>query len=93
VWGTGVLVEALLDRGADEDLTEAEQAIDWVASLAANDGSAMLEITVLRLRALQSRARGDGAYPGLVSRYCTVATALGFDGHIAWAEALIAGGP
>lgn len=93
VWGTCVLVEALLDRGVEGDLTEAQQAIDWVASLAADDGSAMLEITLLRMRALQSRARGDGTYPGMVNRYRAVAKSLGFEGHIAWSEALDDGGP
>ena len=33
VWGTGVLVETLLDRGADGDLAEAQEAIDWLANL------------------------------------------------------------
>ncbi len=94
VWGTGVLVETLVERGAEDDLTEAQEAIDRLANLAADDGSAMLEITVLRLRALLPRARGDEvAYPALVSRYRVMAESLGFDGHIAWAEAMIAGRP
>ena len=52
----------------------------------------MREITLLRLRALLSRARGDNvAYRDLVSRYCAMAESLGFEGHIAMAEALIEG--
>ncbi|MFZ1162922.1 hypothetical protein [Mycobacterium sp.] len=44
----------------------------------------------MRLRALLSRARGDdGAYPDLVSRYRAMAESLGFEGHIAWTEAMI----
>jgi len=93
VWGTGVLVETLLERGADGDLAEAHEEFDRLANLVADDGSAMLEITLLRLRALLARARGDDvAYRDLVSRYRAMAESLGFDGHIAWAEAMIAGG-
>ncbi len=89
VWGTGILVETLLERGAEGDLAEAQQAIDRLANLPADDGSAMREITLLRLRALLSRARGDdGAYRDLVSRYRAMAQSLGFEGHIDWAEAM-----
>jgi hypothetical protein len=49
VWGTGLLVETLLERGADGDVREAERAIDRLANLFADDGSAMREITLLRL--------------------------------------------
>ena len=61
VWGTGVLVETLLERGAEGDLAEAQEAIDWLANLPADDGSAVREIRLLRLRALLARARGDDA--------------------------------
>jgi hypothetical protein len=91
VWGTGILVETLLERGAEGDLTEAQQAIDRLANLLA-DGSAIREITLLRLRALLTRARGDDvAYRDLVNRYRAMAESLGFEGHIAWAEAMIEG--
>ena len=94
VWGTGVLVETLLGRGADGDLAEAQEAIDRLAVLAADDGSAMLDITVLRLRALLTRVRGDEvAYPDLVNRYRAMAESLGFEGHIAWARAMVDGRP
>ena len=36
VWGTGVLVETLLERGDEGDLAEAHIAIDWLANLAAD---------------------------------------------------------
>jgi ATP/maltotriose-dependent transcriptional regulator MalT len=91
VWGTGVLVETLLERGAESDLAEAHEAVDWLANLGVDEGSAMLEITLLRLRALLARARGDDvAYRDLVGRYRAMAGSLGFEGHIAWAEAMIA---
>ena len=90
VWGTGVLVETLLERGAESDLAEAQEAIDRLAKLPADQGSAMREITLLRLRALLARARGDDvAYRDLVDRYRAMAESLGFEGHIAWAEAMI----
>ncbi len=89
VWGTGVLVETLLERGAEGDLAEAQEAIDRLANLWADHDSAMLEITLLRLRALLARARGDDvAYRDLVSRYRAMAESLGFEGHIARAEAM-----
>jgi class 3 adenylate cyclase len=90
VFCTGVLVETLLDRGAEGDLAEAQEAIDRLANLPATEGSAMLEITLLRLRALMARACGDNvAYRDLVGRYREMAESLGFEGHIAWAEAMI----
>jgi class 3 adenylate cyclase len=93
VFGTGVLVEALLERGAEGDLAEAQEEIDWLANLPTDEGSAIREITLLRLRALMSRARGDAvAYRDLVSRYRAMAESLGFEGHIEWANAMIEGG-
>ena len=63
-----------------------------VGEPAGNDGSAIVEITLLRLRALLARARGDDvAHRDLVSRYRAMAESLGFEGHIAWAEAMIEG--
>src|SRR5262249_29143386 len=86
VYGTRVLVETLLERGAEDDLTEAQEAIDRLADLSADAGSAIVEITLLRLRALLARARGeDVAYTDLVSRYRAMAESLGFEGHIDWA--------
>ena len=35
VWGTGVLVETLLEHGTEGDLAEAQEAIDRLANLAA----------------------------------------------------------
>jgi hypothetical protein len=91
VWGTGVLVETLLERGAEDGLTETQEAIDWLASLRADEAWTVREITLLRLRALLACARGDTvAYRELVSQYRAMAESLGFEGHIAWAEAMIA---
>ena len=68
VFGTGLLVEALVERGGEGDLAEAQEAFDRLASLSTGDGSAILEITLLRLRALLARARADEvAYRDLVN--------------------------
>jgi hypothetical protein len=88
VWGNGLLVVTLLERGAKGDLADAQEAIDWLENLPA-DGSAMREITLLRLPALLNRARCDNAaYRELVCRYREMAKSLGFEGQIAWAEAM-----
>jgi class 3 adenylate cyclase len=89
VWGTGVLVETLLERAADGDLAEAQDAVDWLAKLAADNGSSMLGITLLRSRALLARVRGDIVeYQDLLGRHRALAKSLDFEGHIAWGEAM-----
>lgn len=89
VWGTGLLVETLLERGAEGDLAEAQQHFDRLANPSADQDSAMLDITRLRLRTLLARASGDdAAHRDLGDRYRAMAESLGFDGHIAWAEAM-----
>jgi class 3 adenylate cyclase len=96
VWGvaaTGVLVETLLDHGTLSGMVESEAAIERLAAAPVDGGFVMREITLLRLRALLARARSDNvAYRDLVSRYRAMAESLGFEGHIAWAEAMIEGG-
>jgi hypothetical protein len=92
---TAALVETLLDRGADADadadadIDEAEAAITRLAAAPADEGLAIREIWLLRLRALLARAhRDDTAYTDLRDRYRDMARTLGFEGHIAWAEAM-----
>ena len=86
---TGVLVQTLLDRGSDGDVAEAEAAIERLAAAPADDGLAMREIWLVRLRALLVRARGDvAAYAKLRNRYRDMARTLGYEGHIAWVEAM-----
>ena len=91
-WGipaTGVLGETLLDRGAEGDVAEAEAAIKRLAAAPADEGVAMRDIWLLRLRALLARAHGDDtAYRDYRGRYRDMAKTLGFEGHIAWAEAM-----
>jgi hypothetical protein len=86
---TGVLVETLLDRGTDGDVAEAEAAIERLASAPTDDGVAVRDIWLLRLRALLARARGDAAASTQFrDRYRNMAKTLGFEGHIAWAGAM-----
>ena len=86
---TDVLVQTLLDRGADGDVAEAEAAIERLAAAPTDDGLLIREIWLLRLRALLAQAHGDAAaYAHLRDRYRDMARTLGFEGHIAWAEAL-----
>ncbi len=88
-YGTAVLVEALLDRGAEGDPAEAQSAIDRAAKLPADEGLVLRDITLLRLRALLARARGDDvAYRDLADRYRAMAESLGYEGHVAWAKAM-----
>ena len=83
-----VLVETLLDRGADDDLDEAKSAIERLAALAGNAG-AVDNVIVLRLWAQMARALGDeAAYRDYRDRYRAIATELGFEGHTKWAEAI-----
>ena len=83
------LVETLLDRGTDDDLAEADAAIERLAAAPADEGLVIREIWLLRLRALLARAHGDAAaYTHFKDRYREMATSLGFEGHIGWAEAM-----
>jgi class 3 adenylate cyclase len=91
-WGipaTGVLVATLLERAADGDVAEAEAAITRLADAPADDGLVLRDIWLLRLRALLARAHGDDtAYRDYRDRYRAMATSLGFEGHMMWAEAM-----
>ena len=89
VWGTGVLLETLLERGAEGDLAEAQEAFDRLANLPATEGWVVCDIWLLRLRALLARTRGDkAAYRDYRDRYRAMAKSLGFEGHMKWAEAM-----
>ena len=82
-------MDTLLDHGSESDVAEAEAAITRLADAPADDGLVIREIWLLRLRALLARAHGDAAaYAHLRDRYRDMARSLGFEGHIAWAEAM-----
>jgi class 3 adenylate cyclase len=90
VWASCVLVETLLERGGEDVSAEAEKVIDRLANLPTDQTPAIIDITLLRLQALLARARGDDiAYKDLAARYLEMAKSLGFEGHIAWAEAML----
>ena len=70
-------------------MAEAEAAIERLAAAPADEGLVIREIWLLRLRALLARAHGDDtAYRDYRDRYRDMAKTLGFEGHIAWAEAM-----
>jgi class 3 adenylate cyclase len=86
---TAFLVETLLDRGSDGDVAEAEAAIERLAAVPADEGLVIRDIWLLRLRALLAQAHGDEAgYSDYRDRYRAMATSLGFEGHMKWAEAM-----
>lgn len=86
---TGVLVQTLLDRGTESDVVDAEAAIERLAAAPADDGLAVRDIWLLRLRALLARAHSDTAtYAHLRDRYRDTARSFGYEGHIDWAEAM-----
>ena len=86
---TRVLAESLLRRGTEQDVQEAQTAIDRLAACPTDTRFVLDELPLLRLRALLARAHGDAkAYAHLRDRYRDMAKTLGFEGHIAWAEAM-----
>jgi adenylate cyclase len=84
-----VLVESLLRRGADTDLEEAQAATDRLAAVPTEPGFVLHEIHLLRLRALLARECGDEpSYQQLGEHYRSTVKTLGFERHIAIAEAM-----
>ena len=83
------LVETLLKRGSEEDLEEAEAAVERLAATRAGDPWVIRDLTSQRLRALLAEARGDQAgYHEFRDRYRTMANEFGYEGHMAWAAAM-----
>ena len=86
---TTALVETLLGRGSDTDVQEAAAAIERLAAVPTDPGFVLNQIPLLRMRALLARAQGDDAsYRDYRDRYRAMATSLGFEGHMKWAEAM-----
>jgi hypothetical protein len=70
-------------------VADAEEAVDQLAAVSADHGWVISEVWLLRLRALLARAHGDEArYREYRDRYRDMAKTLGFEGHIALAEAM-----
>jgi adenylate cyclase len=60
-----------------------------LADVPTDPGFVLNEIPLLRMRALLARAHGDmTGYRDYRDRYRDMATSLGFEGHIAWADAM-----
>jgi adenylate cyclase len=84
-----VFVESLLQRGTSADLKEAQAAIDRLAAEPTDPRFVLYEVPLLRLRALLARAHSDDVtYAQFRDRYRDMAKNLGFEGHIALAEAM-----
>jgi hypothetical protein len=67
----------------------ARTAVERMAGVPADDGFVGREIWLLRLRALLAAAHGDQTtYRDFRDRYHAMANSLGFEGHIAWADAV-----
>jgi hypothetical protein len=88
-WCTTVLVEALLNRGRDGDVDEAQNAIDNLAATPTDPGFVYHELPLLRLNAMLAKVRGDDdRYREFRERYRALAESSGFEGHIALAHAI-----
>ena len=87
--GTGVLVEVLLVCAGEDGVPEAQAAIDRLASLRFREDLALRKIWLARMQVLMAQVRGDDdAYRDLRDSYRDMATSLGFEGHMQWAEAM-----
>jgi hypothetical protein len=61
------LVETLLARGTARDQVDAEHAVDRLALTPADNGWAIRELMLLRLRALSAQTRGTTAHDGHIA--------------------------
>ena len=88
-YGTNVLVEALLRRKSSADLQNAKVVVDRLAATPVEPDFVVHRIWLLRAQALLERAYGDNAaYQDHRDRYRKMVNDLGFEGHIAMAEAM-----
>jgi adenylate cyclase len=88
-FGTTVLVEALLQRGGESDIADAQTALNWLAAVSSGRGFVPDELALLRLRALLAEAQGDDeTYRTSRDSYRARGIQLGFEAHMKWAEAM-----
>jgi hypothetical protein len=86
---TRLLVDALLDCGTEEDIREADAAINRLSTAPDNGTWVIRDLVLLWARALIANARGDETtYRDYRDRYRAMANELGLEGHMAWAEAM-----
>ena len=77
---------ALLSRGDMTTTSTKPMLRSKRLATADADGLVVRDVTVLRLRALLARDRGDETeYRELRDRYRVMADDLGFEGHMKWA--------
>jgi adenylate cyclase len=89
VRATEAMVELLLQRGEPADIAAARDAIQRLETMPVEPGVVLNAIALLRLRALLAQARGDEAeYRQFRDQYRAMANEIGFEGHIAMAEAM-----
>jgi adenylate cyclase len=89
-YATNVFVEALVRSGSATDVLEAKAAVDRLASLPVEPTIVVHKLWLLRAQTLLARAEGDQAkYRELRDSYRKMATDLGFEGHMTWAEAML----
>ena len=70
------LVEALIARGGEANLDQAQSIVHRLAAVPTVEGFVLNKITLLRLRAMLARAAGDSNYGELVARYRAMANEL-----------------
>ncbi|MGZ4564924.1 MAG: hypothetical protein ACXVX6_15505, partial [Mycobacterium sp.] len=83
----GLLYAALPTKFSRGEMTEVVRLAQRTIDLA--NGDATKGNLVIGLRAAEARARGDElAYRDYRDRYRAMADSLGFEGHIAWEQAM-----
>ena len=85
---TDLLVETLLDRGDDGDVAEAEAAIQRLAGTRAEEVMAIRDIWLCGYGLSWHGRTATPRSTRLRDRYRDMARSLGFEGHIAGAEAM-----
>lgn len=76
---TAALVAALLMRGNESDVQEADEAVDRLAAVPTAPGFVLNDIQLLRMRAQLAKAHGDETGSrNYRDRYRALASSLGF---------------
>lgn len=87
---TAVLVDSLLQRCGGDDIREAAAEIDRLAAVPTEPGFVVNEIQLLRMRAMLAKALGNVAdHRDCVEHYRAKARSIGYEGHIAIADAML----
>ena len=90
-WGvvtSAVFVRTLLDRGGEADVAEAEAVVDRMRTAPLEMAQECRDLWLLLVRTLLATRGDETTYRDYRDHYRAMATSLGFEGHIAWAEAM-----